>query len=184
MQKMFFIFLIALIAGISITAAAQRPGEYIRKQLKPSFFIPEKELDSTEKLPEFNYYPEEEKKPLKAEILEISDEVDMTSELPEDTATSSLPAPLNAEKPKIVESEYLKYSKEELASLPEYKQKYDDYVSDLKIIAETGKTPENKRLAEDLAKMSTNNRIIVDESFGLKPLNEDINPTALSEEVY
>lgn len=179
MQKSFFIFSIAAIAALSISALAQQPGKYVRKQLKPAFFIPDKELNRTEKLPEFNYYPEKKaiiEDEAHPEIIEISDEVDMVSELPEEIAESSLPPSTDNRKPLKIESEYINYNKEELAAMPEYKQKYDDYINDLKIIAETGKSPENKRLAEDLAKMNSNDRIIVDENFGLKTIAEDTNP--------
>ena len=39
---------------------------------------------------------------------------------------------------------------------PDYKEKYDDYLNDLKIIEETGKIPANKSLEQDLKKMNSN----------------------------
>ena len=42
---------------------------------------------------------------------------------------------------------------------PEYKKEFDAYLSDLAIIAQTGKAPKNIILEEDLAKMSSNERI-------------------------
>lgn len=182
MKKSFLILSVAVAAVLSLTAFAQQPGRYVRKQLKPAFFIPEKELNRSEKLPEFHYYPQNKKairpveKDIEPEILEISDEVDLTSELPQETAdTTALPAVDNT-KPLKIESEYITYNKEELAAMPEYKQKYDDYINDLKVIAETGKAPENKRLNDDLAKMNSNDRIIVDANFGLQSIVEDTNP--------
>ena len=71
-----------------------------------------------------------------------------------------------------IQSEYIEYNKDELAQIPEYKQKYADYINDLKIIAETGHVPENPRVVFDLTKMSTNERLVVTERFGLIPTDE------------
>ena len=60
MQKSFLFSFLSAAILFSTLAGAESPGRYVRKQLKPNFFIPPKELDHTEKLSEFNYYPGEE----------------------------------------------------------------------------------------------------------------------------
>ena len=71
-----------------------------------------------------------------------------------------------------IKSQYIEYNKDELAQIPEYKQKYADYINDLKVIAETGQVPENPRVVFDLTKMSTNERLVVTDKFGLKPVEQ------------
>lgn len=44
---------------------------------------------------------------------------------------------------------------------PEYKKEFDAYVADLNIIAQTGKAPRNPDLEADLAKMNSNERILL-----------------------
>ena len=122
----------------------------MRKQLKPNFFIPPKELDHTEKLPEFNYYPGEEenkgRQPQQEQVIKIikaPQEIPAVTEVRQTAdAPAALPLPENV--PDIssdtaeIKSEYIEYNKDELAQIPEYKQKYADYINDLKVIAETG----------------------------------------------
>lgn len=52
MNKLEFLALAVLAAGTT-TAAAQENGRYVRKAVRPGFFIPEKEFDRQERLPEF-----------------------------------------------------------------------------------------------------------------------------------
>lgn len=52
MNKLEFLALAVLAAGTT-TATAQENGRYVRKAVRPGFFIPEKEFDRQERLPEF-----------------------------------------------------------------------------------------------------------------------------------
>ena len=176
-------------AALIASAALAQPGRYVRKQLKPQFFIPEKELNRQEELPEFNYYPlggqtgadevqaapqsgQDDLSAASGNILQQPEETATaaTAESPEKMAEQLPPPSLPAEN--TTESAFNNYDKQELASLPEYKQKYTDYVHDLKIIAQTGKAPDNPRVLKDLAKMNSNDRITVDDTFGLMPRAE------------
>ena len=75
MQKSFLSSFLSAAILFSTLAGAESPGRYVRKQLKPNFFIPPKELDHTEKLPEFNYYPGEEenkgRQPQQEQVIKI-----------------------------------------------------------------------------------------------------------------
>lgn len=183
MRKLFLITALVAISILSHPVGAEQPGRYVRKQLKPSFFVPDKEFGRNEKLPEFNYYPNKPQKiivktePVQkiepeaveqetVQVLEVINEVDMSDRRP--VAETSVPV-ANVVSTTPIESKYINYDKDELAKTPEYQQKYDDYINDLKSIAQTGTTPENKRVSQDLSKMGTNERIVVDESFGLIP---------------
>ena len=44
---------------------------------------------------------------------------------------------------------------------PEYQKEYDAYLRDLEVIARTGKAPANPDLDADLAKMNSNNKIML-----------------------
>lgn len=171
MRKLFFISSLVTVSLFSLLTAAEYPGRYVRKQLKPTFFIPAKEIERSEKLPKFNYYPSQPKPKTEApetqniQVLEVINEIDMGESKP----VADLPIPPDKVRSNTTEidSRYLEYNKEELAKIPEYKQKYDDYMIDLKTIAKTGTAPENPRVTADLAKMSSNERLIVDDNFGL-----------------
>ena len=165
MQKSFLSSFLSAAILFSTLAGAESPGRYVRKQLKPNFFIPPKELDHTEKQV--------------IKIIKAPQEIPAVTEVRQTAdAPAALPLPENV--PDIssdtaeIKSEYIEYNKDELAQIPEYKQKYADYINDLKVIAETGQVPENPRVVFDLTKMSTNERLVVTDKFGLKP----VEPTA------
>lgn len=168
MQKLFLFSAISAVFAFSLLAQAAQPGRYVRKQLKPNFFIPEEDLDYTEKLPEFNYYPEA---PLPKAIRSNAapEQVIKVIKAPEQEVVK---AAEQTALPQQTESPYIEYDKDELAQIPEYKQKYADYINDLKEIAKSGKLPENPRVAFDLMKMSTNERLVVTDKFGLYPTSE------------
>ncbi len=168
MQKLFLFSAVSAIFAFSLLAQAAQPGRYVRKQLKPNFFIPEKDLDYTEKLPEFNYYPEASLPKAIRPNSEPEQVIKVIKAPEQDVAKTVEQAAL----PQQTESPYIEYDKNELAQIPEYKQKYDDYINDLKEIAKSGKLPENPRVAFDLMKMSTNARLVVTDKFGLYPTPE------------
>ncbi|MFV0626679.1 MAG: hypothetical protein ACK5N8_04960 [Alphaproteobacteria bacterium] len=155
-----------------ISSFALAQGRYVRKQIKPSVYIPNSALDKQEKLPEF-YYPTQNN--LKEAIKDFSDEETKVIEV----KTEYVPAPEktvkvnkeSVETPTPVESN--KFSEMILAQNsdipPLYTLKYDEYISDLKIIAETSNIPDNQLLKQDLAKMSSNEKIKVDKKFGNLP---------------
>ena len=187
MQKSFLFSFLSAAILFSTLAGAESPGRYVRKQLKPNFFIPPQELDHTEKLPEFNYYPGEEEKKARQPQQNASEQVIKIIKAPQEipaatevrqTADAPAVLPLPENVPDIssdtaeIKSQYIEYNKDELAQIPEYKQKYADYINDLKVIAETGQVPENPRVVFDLTKMSTNERLVVTDKFGLKPVEQ------------
>lgn len=45
---------------------------------------------------------------------------------------------------------------------PDYKEKYDDYLNDLKIIGETGKIPDNPELNADLKNMNSDEKFEIE----------------------
>lgn len=45
---------------------------------------------------------------------------------------------------------------------PDYKEKYDDYLDDLKVIAKTGKAPKNAQLEKDLSQMNSDETFVVE----------------------
>lgn len=178
MRKLFFISALAAVSLFSLLTSAEYPGRYVRKQLKPVFFIPAKEIERSEKLPKFNYYPSQPKPETEAsetqniQVLEVINEVDMGDRKP--VAELPIPPEKVRTETSVTDNRYLEYNKDELAKIPEYKQKYDDYMIDLKTIAKTGTAPENPRVTADLAKMSSNERLIVDDNFGL--VSENVAP--------
>lgn len=47
-------------------------------------------------------------------------------------------------------------------SRPDYKEKYDDYLDDLKVIGETGKIPDNPELDADLKNMNSDKKFEIE----------------------
>ena len=171
MKKLFWCLLLS--AFIPATLTAQESGRYVRKQVRPGFFIPDRVFDRAEKLPAF---PE-------PRIIEEATR-DIAYEIP---ARHAPPVPVYEEpepeeyfeftiRPmaeiidvnKVVPKNPEDTFEDRLAETEAYKTLVEEYRADLKVIAQTGKAPLNKRLISDLDKMITNDRIWVDEDFGNK----------------
>ncbi len=120
-------------------------SQYLRKKLKPAFFIPENELDYQEKLP-----PIVPSQTIYNTIKKLS---------ADDEAQSNSTAPAEESSPQLAFSTNTPILDEKLH--PDYKEKYDDYLKDLVVIGQTGKIPFNKTLEEDLKKMNSNEAFVV-----------------------
>lgn len=59
---------------------------------------------------------------------------------------------------------------------PEYKKEYDAYMQDLEVIAQTGRAPRNIKLEDDLAKMSSDAKILL-----TAPLDAQVSHINLAE---
>ena len=46
--------------------------------------------------------------------------------------------------------------------MPQYKQKYDEYIEDLEYIGDTGEYPNNQGLRNDLAKMNSDEKFYIE----------------------
>ena len=115
-------------------------AQYQRKVIYPNFFVPQNALPQAEKLP-----------PIKAGIYN-----DAEDKAPKEPQASQELSPLKANKAR---NSYAALDK--LENLPEYKHKYDDYISDLKYIAQTGKYPQNAALQNDLNKMNSDEKFYI-----------------------
>lgn len=169
MKNSVFAVLLLSIILLSVAAVAQE-GRYVRKKLTPNFFIPQSELERREVLPPFYYEepkPAPKPKAVQQQPQPEEEMIEVSSPQIETTTVTSLPKPFNIDE--AIHSQYQKYNNQDLARTPEYQQKYNDYIRDLKFIAETGNYPENQTLNNDLAMMNSNDRIIVGDTFGIKP---------------
>ncbi len=182
-------FTLCLVFALMAAAAAR--AEYVRKTVRPGFFIPSKELNRREKLPPF---------PARPQIVETEAEEDINYVIPAPTVPPSAPAPepeyhvvderTPAEKihvnllqvrpmdDEIIDKERMlpRRSNEKfddtLGQTAAYQKIRQDYADDLKIIAETGKAPENAAVTAALQKMNSNDSIWVDDSFGIETEEE------------
>lgn len=136
---MFLRLLLIVWAFILLSTVAS--AEYKRKVIYPNFFVPQSALPKAEKLP-----------PIKTGTYAKS----------EDEASQETPLPQQKHDTTIsttVQKSYTTLDKFE--NLPEYKHKYDDYINDLKYIAQTGKYPQNAALQNDLQKMNSDEKFYI-----------------------
>lgn len=171
-----------------MTAAAAR-AEYVRKTVRPGFFIPSKELNRREKLPPF---------PVRPQIVETEEEEDINyvisapaAPAPEpeyqvvDEQTPAEKVHVNLLQVRPMDDENINKEKmlphhsnekfdDTLGQTAAYQKIRQDYARDLKAIAETGKAPENAAVTAALQKMSTNDSIWADDSFGIETEEETV----------
>ena len=157
MKKIFFYIIAATTCFVSFEAMAQA---YQRKQVKPNFFIPEKDIaQKKEVLPDIVI-----KQPVYEEVITEPVKKADTSKI--EQSGLNFPAPDNTVYKVGETSPNGSYRPQQD---PTYLRKYDEYISDLKIIGENGSAPINKNLQNDLAKMNSNARFEVSDDFGANP---------------
>ena len=154
MKRYCLLIILCVVAIFSSLAFAQKPGGYVRKTLKPDFFIPEGELDKKEKLPTFYYKNADSLYPKKHDVVDRNGEI--VSSIDDATIVETFDAS------KVEPNKYIDFKNAGLGGAPLYKRKYKDYVNDLNVFAKTGKMPYNKELEDDLAKMNSNLRFLVE----------------------
>lgn len=153
-----------ILAGFLMCAGVvwAQEGRFVRKQLKPDFFMPEGELDYTEKLPPIPYNYDTDTKVLKAEVLEVIREADYYEDEAMDLENEG-ETPITEVEISTIGISF----GNGFGQTPQYKQKFDEYMKDLEYIGQTGRAPSNEGLLRDLGKMGSNERVLVDEEFGL-----------------
>lgn len=143
---------------------AQSSKTYVRKQAQPQYFVPAKDLDYREKLPEFAHYNYKNTYDNTVRHVKAIDSYDQEDafadeEEGEDPIDDLQEAAVNAQiartQPKVNKAinDYLE--NDGVGKEPVYKQKYYDYINDLKVLSKTGKAPKNETLERDLLKMSS-----------------------------
>lgn len=139
----------------------------------PDYFIPAQELQpKQEKLPPIKYrYGEEE-------TISSRSYDNLPTTRAVSAAAVDTPLPLQETTPPRQEAEKAAPGVKEESSLqpsapletaeknvPEYQQKYQEYLRDIKKVSAGKKMPSNPRLTKDLAKMNSDERILVDQKF-------------------
>ena len=175
-------FTIFFSMALLLSSVAQ--AEYVRKNVKPNFFIPARELNRVEKLPPLPVY--EEPQIIRDEEPEVIESPQIVTPQPApviedkyhiiDTQTESEnvyvnPFPIQVMEQKIeMQDNILPQNKKAkydttLENKPQYKKMKESYLKDLKEIEEKGQASENPLVKETLEKMSSDDTIWVDENF-------------------
>ena len=144
MKKIIFFVILFLLIVDDINA------QYIRKIKEPDFFMPENaKLHKQEKLPSLN-------------IKKIDNGLAETQK--------------NFQDNNLSEKEKVSYNKSlyDIREVPDYKNKYDEYIRDIKIYDNTKQMPENPELEKDLAKMNSNERKILNTPSPQKITSEEM----------
>ncbi len=153
MKKIAFL---AVLVGCFIVSllAAQADGGYVRKKVRPNFFMPEEKTAKREILPAFPA--------LEKGILKVSDEGVV---LIKKTVTNYVPSANEKKLPMPATNSYVKnnvptYTADEgmgddFSKSERYLAMQESYEKDLQIIAQTGVMPRNEQLLKDLQKMNS-----------------------------
>ena len=171
-----------LIGLTPMPAAAQQPGQYVRKALpQPAFFVPQKDIQYQEKLPPFNLPPQPAEVKVQTTVEKVQySEPAFQPEVISDNKEESVPDEFNPNLD-ITLPEVPQEKAEPQAATPKYQQEYAAYVKDLQAIEQSGQALPNQELEDDLAQMGSEQRLEVD--AGGKILNpfsqaQLINPMA------
>lgn len=145
-----------------VSSQAQN-GAYVRKTVKPNFFIPKSAEPQPEKLP-MPYYRGNEKTASKTTRNFPDTGTDAVETQQQIQTPPTISVPLQTQE-KPSETPAAEAVMQNLSDTPEYQQKYQEYLRDLEYIAATGERPANPGLDNDLKQMNSNERIKVDKNF-------------------
>lgn len=166
MKNFTIIFLSSSILCASTVWAQDR---YVRKTQEPDFFIPESAKEKPEKLPEFpliEYYKQQQATEEQRARIENINEIYDEDEWKYDDTPSNEEEKIYTDYWGLSNSYYLSMVQDDgLGQTPEYRNKYNEYLDDLEVIAETNIAPQNLNLIKDLIKMDSNEQVAVDENF-------------------
>lgn len=160
-----------LIVGAMAMLVLSNPAaaQYVRKKVLPNYFIPAQEIQpKQEKLPPIKYqYGEDETIATRSydnmPITKIADK-----NIVPQPSTADVPlTPDNSNdisEPTLNEVT-LDLPDQSSKEIPDYQQKYQEYLRDIKKVAAGKKMPNNPQLQQDLAKMNSDERILIDQKF-------------------
>lgn len=182
MNKLIFGGILSLLISGNLPAAAQQPGQYVRKALpQPVFFVPQKDIQYQEKLPPFNLPPQPAEVKVQTTVEKVQySEPAFQPEVISDNKEESVPDEFNPNLD-ITLPEVPQEKAEPQAATPKYQQEYAAYVKDLQAIEQSGQALPNQELEDDLAQMGSEQRLEVDaEGKILNPFSQAqlINPMA------
>ena len=182
MNKLIFGGILSLLISGNLPAAAQQPGQYVRKALpQPAFFVPQKDIQYQEKLPPFNLPPQPAEVKVQTTVEKVQySEPAFQPEVISDNKEESVPDEFNPNLD-ITLPEVPQEKAEPQAATPKYQQEYAAYVKDLQAIEQSGQALPNQELEDDLAQMGSEQRLEVDaEGKILNPFSQAqlINPMA------
>lgn len=182
MNKLIFGGILSLLISGNLPAAAQQPGQYVRKALpQPAFFVPQKDIQYQEKLPPFNLPPQPAEVKVQTTVEKVQySEPAFQPEVISDNKEESVPDEFNPNLD-ITLPEVPQEKAEPQVATPKYQQEYAAYVKDLQAIEQSGQALPNQELEDDLAQMGSEQRLEVDaEGKILNPFSQAqlINPMA------
>ena len=163
MNKLIFGGILSLLISGNLPAAAQQPGQYVRKALpQPAFFVPQKDIQYQEKLPPFNLPPQPAEVKVQTTVEKVQySEPAFQPEVISDNKEESIPDEFNPNLD-ITLPEVPQEKAEPQAATPKYQQEYAAYVKDLQAIEQSGQALPNQELEDDLAQMGSEQRLEVD----------------------
>ena len=163
-------FNILIIAMILLGLVFSAEAQYVRKKVLPNYFIPTQEIQpKQEKLPPIKYqYGEDETIATRSydnmpTTRTIADENVVPQ--PNTADVPSTPDASNDISEPISSEITLDLPNSSSKEVPDYQQKYQEYLRDIKKVAAGKKMPNNPQLNQDLAKMNSDERILIDKKF-------------------
>ncbi len=134
-------FIVITFSILSLAASAD--AQYVRKLKEPDFFIPAgEEMHKAEKLPEIRVIQKENTK------------AQQTNEVAQNLSKNTVSETTEKVMEKNTSRNYLK-------QIPEYKNKYNQYINDIMRFYSDGVMPKNEILQNDLAAMNSDEHRMV-----------------------
>lgn len=186
MKKLVFKIIITFFTVAFTFSGASAQERYVRKKVPPNFFIPQGELSETKQekvaIPKYRqgtstakHISAEEQR--EAEMLAAKQRRFKTQDMgkqPYNPQTEEDNISTVAETTPEPETTQISVRKNPATKnakgdeVPDYQQKYQEYLQDLDAIAATGTVTNNPGVDEDLGAMSSEKRITIDKKFNEK----------------
>lgn len=158
-NKLCFFLMVFVFLSITNCFAQEK---YVRKQIKPSFYVPEKAIATKEKLPPI-YVPKPPVVQAKKKTIEVEEYYDDEEEYDDEEVSTAQNKTEGGElsiESVTADNKYIDFVTAGYTEKPIYGQKFEEYSNDLLYISETGKYPKNENLSNDLSQMDSNNPFV------------------------
>ncbi|MBQ9236087.1 MAG: hypothetical protein IJ184_06465 [Alphaproteobacteria bacterium] len=150
-------------------------GQYMRKLREPDFFIPEADkMHKQEKIPEFKLVVKEKQAAENNNSKTEAGFEENSANIKVGVVKLAADAVKNTQNVAVGREDNIKKSLYDIKGVPEYKNKYNQYIDDIMTFYNEGKMPENEKLQKDLAAMSSSDNFEVTDEAPKKLTSQEM----------